>query len=136
MLNIHPNNMIMESFVFRETDRFSVSPFQMGSKIQIGAFNLPCVVFPNPMLGNRNRFRVALPVVGIILPNGEQRQFVPQLLTGGIGAFVRVMRQNGPAGTLTGIPRPPLVGCVAPIAPELLRFDAELDVEHGQWRCF
>lgn len=132
VVNIHTNDIIMNGLVFRETNGLSMKPFNMGSKIQIGAFNLPRVVFPNPMLRDRKRFGVALPVVGIIIPNGEHRQFVHQLLTGRIGAFVIVMRQNRAAGALKGIPCPPLIGFVAHIAPELIGFHANIDVKPGQ----
>jgi hypothetical protein len=132
VVTIHPDDIIRNGLVFRETTCLSMEPFKRGSQIHIAAFNLPRGVFPNPMLRDRNRVRVALPVVGIRISKGDPPQFVHQFVTGRIGALVIVMRPNGPAVALKGIPCPPLSGFGAPIAPELIRFDADIHVEHGQ----
>lgn len=129
VVNIHPNNIIVNGLIFRETNRFAMKPFQMRSKIQIGAFDLPGILFANSMLRGRNRFRIALPIVGIIGANGKDRQFIEQLLTGGIRALVVVMRQNRAADALECIPCPPLVRLGPDIAPELIRFHANVDVK-------
>jgi hypothetical protein len=109
-----------------------MEPFQMGSEIQIGSFNLPRIVFANTMTLCGNRFVITLPVIGIIIPNWKSRQFIKKLLTDFIGSFPILIGQNGSTGSFKRIPRPPLVGFVAHIAPELIRFHANVNLKHGQ----
>ncbi len=107
----------------------------MSSKVQIRPFNLPGVVFPNPVLRGGNSFQITLPIVRIIPTNRKNRQFVEQFLTGRIGAFVIVMRQNRAADALKSIPGPPLVGLVPHITPEFIGFYANLDVKPDRGPC-
>jgi hypothetical protein len=150
VVNIHTDDVIMNGLVFRETNCFSMEPFNMGSKVQIHPLDLPGIVFSNAMLRWGNDFRIALPVIRIIIANGEHGEFVEKLLTGGICPLVVMMRQDDASGPFKNIPRPPLIGFVAHIAPELIRFHANLPVEpsrglrlqaFGEWnvdlvRCF
>ena len=70
--NIEAKHRIMKRFIFRKANRFTMQPFQMCAKIQIGSFNLPRLVFSDMMLCRRNIFRVALPIIGRIRTNRER----------------------------------------------------------------
>ena len=108
MVNIHPNNVIMNSFIFRKTHRLSMSSFEMRSNVQIPPFNPPGMLFSNTMLVGGNQFGRALPIIRIIIANGKDGKLMYKLCTRLICALSGVMRYNRSTAPFKGIPRPAL----------------------------
>ncbi len=103
--------------------------FEMRPKIEIGALNLPGVVFANPVLRGGNDFRIALSIICIVVPDRKDGELIKQLCEHVICAFPDLRGQDAPTGPIKGIPCPALIGLLFHKTPTLIGFDAYLDVK-------
>ena len=79
--DVHPDDVVMNFFIFRETDGFSVQAFDMRSKIQVFSLYFPNVVFADAMqVFRREQARVCAPIIRMTNSDGQSHHFVQQFL--------------------------------------------------------